>query len=481
MSEIISVLENITGFIFDKNQKKDVRKQISEKALKKGFSCPKAYCRFLNSLQGRKDLCEIINAVTVGETYFFRNKNHWAALKEHILPCITKQNIKKRHNIRIWSAGCSTGEEAYSMAISLNQYFYSFKNPDIMILASDINSDSLEKARQGIYTKHSFRGMDKSCIEKYFTKKGNRVQVKEEIRNMVLFERFNLNTLTGFSEKHKCFDAVFCRNALMYFLPANSRKAVKNLSLCLRENGFLVLGHAEGSLGRSSLLKPVSCCGTIIFQKITQQKQLDVSLHEKPAEKAVPAKKILTQSFGAHPVLQEKDKPKTGKKQENTGSCVYEKALDCYYREDYSIALDILLSCNLPKPGQFKIHLLEAMILLGMSEFEKLEKKLALLFEISETSPEIHMINALFYEAKKDYTGAIKANTAAIFMDRSFFAPQFRMGNIYQGLGNREKSLKYFSNSLKILHKDSDERIKLFTGELSKQMLKNIVERRLNT
>ncbi len=185
-----------------------------------------------------------INAITTNKTDFFRENRHFEFMKETVLP---KLESSGRGSIRIWSAGCSTGEEPYSIAMTLREYFEKTKKPDMKILASDIDTQVLESGREGIYEYEKIRDIDISLLKKYFIRgSGNNeglFKVKDSIKQMIVFRRLNLQD-QNYPMKKK-FDIIFCRNVIIYFDKDTQKKIFMKFHDHLKDDGFLFIGHSE--------------------------------------------------------------------------------------------------------------------------------------------------------------------------------------------------------------------------------------------
>ncbi len=229
------------------------------------------YERYYYHLQYHPDreveLERLIDIVTTHETYFFRERRQLDCFREEILPILMadkKQDALK--TLRIWSAGCSTGEEPYTIAMILNEV-PELKDWNIFIFASDISSWALKVAREGIYGRSSFRDMDEYYLKKYFKPVGgDRFKINDRIREKVMFGKVNILD-TSRLVLYGLLDAIFCRNVLIYFdLPAK-KKAVDNMYERLRSGGFLLLGHSESLLGIDARLKLVHFKHDLVYQK----------------------------------------------------------------------------------------------------------------------------------------------------------------------------------------------------------------------
>jgi len=254
-----------TGMWFADNSKYLLQKRLSPRARELNFDSFQKYFYFLQyDPRAETEFDQIYDLVTTNETYFFREPAQLTAFTEEIVPDIlTRKPVKK---IRIWSAGCSSGEEPYSLAILLQESGW-YGKAEFEIFASDINQQVLAKARKGTYRENAFRATDPSMREKYFTRDGDTAwRVRDEIRNRVSFGRLNLYDESRVSLLGH-LDVVFCRNVIIYFDDASKRVVVTNFYNRLVEGGYLLLGHSESLISLSTQFKLRHLKHDMVYQK----------------------------------------------------------------------------------------------------------------------------------------------------------------------------------------------------------------------
>jgi chemotaxis protein methyltransferase CheR len=198
----------------------------------------------------------MIDAITTNETRFFREPRQFEFLVQKVLPrwrAEAERQLRPRR-VRIWSAGCSSGEEPYTVAMLLARHLPAEKGWDARLLATDISNRVLEKARKGIYPIARSEELPQDFLHSFMLRgmaeRHGEMKVKVEIQQMVEFRRINLDQEPELTAGP--FDAIFCRNVLIYFDMASKRRAVANLSRHLTDNGFLFVGHAENLCSMSS-------------------------------------------------------------------------------------------------------------------------------------------------------------------------------------------------------------------------------------
>lgn len=222
------------------------------------------YCRHLE--QNPEEWDAAIEALTINETYFFREEKQLLELKDVILPLLKEKKLPGE-KVRIWSAACSTGEEPYTLAMMVKDTGL-FKENEIEIVATDINKRVLELAEKGVYNKTSlsFRRIPNELLSKYFHEYDTYFKVKDEIKDIVQFSYLNLLD-DRLMEKQVNIDVVFCRNVLIYFDHETIRKVVTHFHQSINSGGYLFLGHSENissyNIGFKSLYTPK----TFYYQK----------------------------------------------------------------------------------------------------------------------------------------------------------------------------------------------------------------------
>ncbi len=198
---------------------------------------------------------EVVEAMTTNESLFFRDKTPFDQFRDHIIPSLLEARAATQR-IRIWCAAASTGQEPYTLAICLKEMGQLLKGWRIDIVATDINTEVLEKARSGIFSQFEVqRGLPVMMLIKYFSQVGEMWQIAPEMRAMVKFRPLNL--LGDFSSLGR-FDVVFCRNVLIYFDQETKIDVLNRIDKVTERDGFLALGGAETVVGLTSAFKPVA-------------------------------------------------------------------------------------------------------------------------------------------------------------------------------------------------------------------------------
>ena len=213
---------------------------------------------------------EVVNAITTNETLFFRDASPFEVFKHKILPDLIDARSKsvsgRNIPLRIWSAACSTGQEVYSIAIALREALGNLNNFQISILGTDISDEAVTKASYGKYNKFEIeRGLPLQTLNKYFTLQGDGWKIRDEIRAMAVFKKFNL--MKPFAGLGK-FDIVFCRNVAIYFTPADKKMVFEKIASVLEPDGSLIIGSTESLTGVTGMFEPKRYMRSIFYQPV---------------------------------------------------------------------------------------------------------------------------------------------------------------------------------------------------------------------
>lgn len=227
-----------------------------------GFDEYYKYLRF--NVRGRAELEEAIEVLTTNETYFMRQDYQLRAFRDEVLPRVAQANADRRRLV-VWSAGCSTGEEAYSIAAMVHQSA-AFIDWDIRIIGSDISKQCLSTARRGVYRGASFRTAPPEFVASYFVERDDGLHVSDWLRKYCYFGHLNLLDGLKASTLGRV-DVVFCRNVLIYFDAGSRKRVIDNLYDRLVPGGFLLLGHSESLLNLSTAFELVHLSSDLVYRR----------------------------------------------------------------------------------------------------------------------------------------------------------------------------------------------------------------------
>ena len=227
-----------------------VKGRLSKRLRHFGFSTFTEYYEYLVNDESGEELLMLTNEISTNVTSFFREPSQWEYLEKELK---NFENNSKNKKIRIWSAACSSGQEPYTIAMFLLNNLKSPNSWDIKILATDISEEILLKAAKAIYSEDDVKGLPKNMIVKYFDKSKKELKsqvlfeykIKESIKSMIIFRKFNLVHSSYKIIKDETFDLIFCRNVMIYFDAITKKNVVLNLINKIKKNGHFLIGHSE--------------------------------------------------------------------------------------------------------------------------------------------------------------------------------------------------------------------------------------------
>lgn len=439
------------GLLFPKKRWRDLERGVTLATRQLGFGGTEECVRWLLSAPLTRPQIEVLAGfLTVGETFFFRDPRTFEIAAGEILPGLMRLRRGRDQRLRIWSAGCSTGEEPYSIAILMHRLLPDLENWNVAILATDINTDALRRGMSGVYGMWSFRDAPPWLKTFYFTPEGKgEFRVAERIRRMVSFEYLNLaeDSYPSLHTNTNAMDLIFCRNVLMYFTLEMRRKVIKKLHGSLVENGWLMVGAVESQ--RS--YEPFEA---VRFDSVTCYRK---GGGEQPAPPASvrPASEEPPQAPPA-PAAQPPRQPQpqggaVSAAEPLTAPPSYEEAAAFYRQGLYAQAADLLAELA----GHGKLPA-EAMTLLinSHANLGELAEALRVCEEAlrrDKLDPALHYLRAGILQEQGVLEEARASLRHALYLDPKLVLAHFVLGNLALLGGEAETASKHFNNALALL------------------------------
>lgn len=254
------------GLLFDGGRRDILETRVRLRVRDLGLNSLRDYYLYLRSHPEREtELGRLVSLITNNETYFFRETNQFNILVRHVLPPL-RPSLKERA-LKVLCAGCSSGEEAYSLVIALQNAGFETGGINWEIDAHDVDSEQIAKAREAVYDQSSLRACDPEARRRYFTSLNGRYQLKDRHRQGVRFFQTNLVTPKRILGSG-VYDVVLCRNMLIYFTHSAFSSSIDLFARSLRPGGYLMLGHSESLLDRNTPFAPVVVDGAVVYRKL---------------------------------------------------------------------------------------------------------------------------------------------------------------------------------------------------------------------
>lgn len=462
LSQLSEFISTQMGLHFPKERWSDLERGIKSASREFGFDNMELCIQWLMNSPLTKAQIETLGSyLTVGETYLFREKKSFEVLEESILPELIRSRQHGEKYLRIWSAGCCTGEEPYSIAILLKKMIADWDNWRIAILATDINPHFLKKASEGVYSEWSFRDTPLWAKEKYFRpKKERRFEIIPHIKELVTFSYLNLaeDTYPSLLNNTNAMDIIFCRNVLMYFAPDRAKRVVENFRRSLVEGGWLIVSPSETSHILFSQFTPINLPGAILYRKAELTKQVTETWSQKPwiwfqesvAEEIEPS--INVGEIDAKPPIV--DPPSLSLPELPKSKPVlnpYKEVLALYTQGCYAEAaekISLILSEN---PNDAEAMALLARLFANQGKLREALGWCERAISADKLSPTFRYLFATILQEQARHEEAVNSLRQALYLDPNFVLAHFMLGNLARQQQKFKESERHFANALTIL------------------------------
>ncbi len=544
IEQFVKLISGYTGLHIREQDRKALQHKIWTRMKARKLSNPEHYYQilaagsdpnsFANVREGEAEWKELMLLLTTGESYFFRDRGQFHLLEYHIFKdLIERKNSRSAFGesprvLRIWSAGCSTGEEPYSLAVLLQEMLPDWEQWDILIVGTDINQDSIEKAKRGVYSQWSFRLVDADLQRRYFIERKGEWEIKEKVRSMVKFRCGNLvqdSFPNSGSDLHN-MDLIICRNVFVYFDAKAIAKVIGKFYNTLRPGGYLLTAHAElhgQHLGRfKTTLFPES----VVYQRGEEASAIETaprasalgvtselpplypaipygiasvhagtppsvlnpffagkSLHaSNPVSKALPSFNSLetatTLKTFAAPHLptagaaEKPDRTSTGANpDEITGEALMREAETLFKKEAYPEAIQKAEQAIAKKPRHFGAHYLIAQAHANLGQYEQANRACQLAIQIDSLSAEPYYLLAHLAEERGDIEAAKMFFKRIIYLAPASIFAYLELASLYEREGDMFRSRKMRATAVELLSElpaDAivDQQHQLQAGEL---------------
>ncbi|MBN1179565.1 MAG: tetratricopeptide repeat protein [Anaerolineae bacterium] len=424
--------------------------------------------------EGRNEphLEQLVNALTISETHFFRNEAQFDALYNHILPEIIARRQPIR-TMRVWSAGCASGEEPYSIAIALRELIPDVSNWSLTILATDINSQALSRARKALYGDWAFREeRAKQKRPRYFRQVGNRYQLAPEVQSMVTFTTLNLasDPFPAYQTNTMYMDLILCRNVTIYFDQATTEHVTDQFYDALVDGGWLVIGHSEHSIVTYRRFQVRNFPNAIFYQRTGQPTALptDWDWLAGPSEAAAPQKAAAAPQKATAAPLPARPSPPPKPAPANTiqtgpllspipagdlsnvaGAIEQAREFMDYGRMEQ--ARDLLLEVLKKKAQHAPACALLGQVYANLGRWEEAEHWCRQAIQSNKLALDAYYTLSLVLQHQGHLPQAIEAMKKVVYIDRKHAAGHFGLADLYYNNGQLPQALKALDNAMRII------------------------------
>jgi chemotaxis protein methyltransferase CheR len=468
----------------------DLNRAIVSAAREMGFdSATSCIDWLLNSPLSTAHVETLASHLTVGETYFFRDPKVFEFLEREVLPTLLRERAGTERKVRVWSAGCCTGEEPYSIAMAAARAAHGGSFPPVSILATDINPRFLAKAREAVYGEWSFRDTPESNRDGFFRKAGDRrYRLNESIRQMVSFGYLNLaeDTYPSLLNGTNAMDVIFCRNVLMYFETGRASRVIEKLRNCLVDGGILVVSAAEASHVLFQEFERVDYDGVAAYRKgpkaPRRPKPDKVEWHGDPiswlpvpspvlppaapdfGDVRTPSSDLLPVTTDLGPPTSDLDVPSLGEVREMAGRGRYDEACQC---------LERMAADTPPKPEVLELL---ARVCANMGRLDDALEWCDKAIAAERADPRLYFLRSTILHEKGAIDEAAAGLKKALYLDQDFVIAYFALGNVAFGKGNMAEAKRHFRVAGMLLNRHKPGDVIPESDGVTAGRLKQIVE-----
>ena len=445
------------GLHFAKRNWKDLQGKMTAAMTDFGFDRVEEFIEWLLLLSPTQHQIEILAGhLTVGETYFFRERRAFEILEQTLLPGLIAARRKTERRLRFWSAGCSSGEEAYSLAILIDRLIPDLKDWKVTILATDINAGTLRKAEEAIYSDWSFRDNPPWFKERYFEKvDGNHCRLLPGIRKMVAFSYLNLSEdrYPALQSNTNAMDFIFCRNVLMYFSLVQIGLTVERFHRSLLDGGCLIVSPVETALLTHSPFVTVRFPDSTFYKKDIHKTNVVQKVAEPVEGEGIPCLSI-------HPITAKRRRPEKPswparltefKKPEKAERTPYAEAAVLFQNGLYLEAEERLRKLMSNGGRNQESCILFAKVLANQGKLEEARGFCEEAVLSDRCNAHLHYLLATILEEQKEEDAARVSLKKALYLDHNFVLAHFALANLSLRSRKTGDARKHFGNVAEIL------------------------------
>lgn len=465
LDNIMNRIESATGLYLPPERRPDVERAVISISGDSGYHDAESFSEKISE-RGLTvaEIEKFASELTVGETYFFREPDSLRAFEYTMLPELLKSGNNTDRRLRIWSTGCASGEEPYTIAMILKKNIPCIEDWNITILATDININFIKKATAGIYTGWSFRNVPRIITDRYFTKnKNGNYVLNDEIKRMVSFSFINMrdDSYPSVLNNTNSMDVIFCRNMLMYFTPDMISSVIRKLHSSLNEGGYLIVGQTElsGTVFRD--FETVRCENAVVYRRNAQVLNRE-TVPEKPSN---AVKNRFTGNIAVSDAVRilhaQSVKPQAVEIEVIKENAYGREEIKKLYDEgSYAAALEALKKLKESSRNGGELTAMMAGIYANMGMLAEAEYYCRQALSIDDLNPVYYFLLASIYKETGSYDDTVTMLRKAVYLDSEFIMAYYNLGIAALRAGSYSDAVRNFTTALSLLEKiNADETV----------------------
>ncbi|MCL5887043.1 MAG: hypothetical protein M1617_01880 [Actinobacteria bacterium] len=453
--------------IFLEEQKLDsLRVSLVTRATRHGHMSLDEYFALLKSSDN--EFNELMNLVTINETSFYRFPQQFDALRTSVVPELLAHKAPSDRRFRAWSAGCSTGEEPYSIAMNLIDSGLEAFGFTVEVMGTDVSTSALLRAKKAEYPAKSVSNLPQAIINRHFVPSGEGVRIAEGPRNAVNFQYHNLIKEPYPIALMGNWDIIFCRNVTIYFRLESTRRVVQNLFDSLNPGGYLFIGHSETLTTVSDKFEPIEVGGVFLYRK-PQSRKLTTLSARMGAERATLQKE---RALARQP-------ERVSRRPEVDVASLQKQAEEASIVGGHSQVLELTSKILEVEPRNAMAHLLAANAWADSGNLEAAYDECRKAIAIDPLMAPARYLLGIIHLRRDERTLAISEFKRTIYIDSGFALAHLNLGNLYRSTGAMKDACKEYELTLRALYENPEGDWVKFMGGFRLDLLTSTVERSL--
>ncbi|MBN1193260.1 MAG: tetratricopeptide repeat protein [Coriobacteriia bacterium] len=468
------LLHSQSGIYLEESKFDSLRISLVARATRLGYATMADYYTAL--ARDHREFNELLNLVTINETSFFRFPGQFDALRARVLPEVMANKTGGNRALRIWSAGCSTGEEPYSISMTLIDAGVEALGYKPQVLGTDVSTKALARAKAGIYGKRAMMNVSEDVVGRYFepTASGD-YRVNERVRGCVDFGYQNLIKEPYPLSLMGSWDVIFCRNVTIYFRLESTRRVVANLYDSLNEGGYLFIGHSETLTSINDDFEAVEVDGVFLYRKPSSRKSFALGNPLSSARGPRVAKPVPDAGVAPTGLTAESARDISAAEVEE----LLVKARANLREGRPQAVLETVEEVLAADHNNAEAHLLSAYVHADAGDYDEAMHASSRALAINPLLPVAHYILGIIYQRRGDTVRAVSELKKAIYIDADFVLAHLNLANMHKAQRKWESAAREYENALKALRSSPDGSWTEFSGGFQADLLVRTCERSL--
>lgn len=476
-------LHRHSGIYLEEQKADSLRISLVTRATRFGFLSLDEYYKHLSTDEA--EFKALMNLVTINETSFFRFPAQFEALKKNIVPEIVDGKPEIQKSVRVWSAGCSTGEEPYTIAMTLLDSGLEGFGYTGEVLGTDVSTSALDRAREGVYPSRALLNVPHSISTRFFEPTANGHRVVDKVRAPVTFQYHNLIKEPFPLGLMGNWDIIFCRNVTIYFRLESTRRVIQNFYDALNPGGYLFVGHSETLTSISDHFDPVEVGGVFLYRKPHPRrpsfsaKLSDSSVSPTRSRTTTAQRRERLRSVPREVPAAESTSILQPANEELSATVLLAQAKEASAEGHAAQALSIAEEVLQAEPDNVQALLITAWARLDMGDLDGAFDDARAALEMDPLLATARYIVGMIYLRRDDVDGAVAEFKRTVYSDQGFVLAHLNLGNILKAQGSMSIACRHYENAVKAMYSNPEGDWTTFMGGFKQDLLAQTCERSL--